>query len=220
MAERPRLLVRLLDSVTPDDQGQAWAQLVEAHTDLLLRTARNFGGDHDAVMDRYAFMLDHLRHNHFSRLRRFRSQERGTFEVWLVAVARRLCLDFHRHKYGRHRANAPRDRSVLERAGRRRLADLLGEALDAALLPHLANGGADEELSRKHTSLALASALESLEPRDRLLLRLLFEEELTVKETARLMGFPTQFHVYRRRDQLLARLRLRLVKQGVRGPES
>lgn len=219
MAERPGLLVRLLESRTPRDQDAAWAQLVEAHTDLLLRTARYFGGDQDAVMDRYAFMLEHLRRDEFSRLRTYRPQERGGFEVWLVAVARRLCLDHHRHKYGRGRGDAADDRAVLERAGRRRLVDLLGEALDTSLLPHPTESGADQEMARNEMSLALASALESLDQRDRLLLQFLFEEELTAKETARLMGFPTQFHVYRRRNQLLVLLRERLRAQGVGGME-
>src|SRR5687767_15882967 len=102
MAERPGLLARLLESTIPD-QDDAWARLVEAHTDLLLRTARYFGGDHDAVMDRYAFILEQLRRDQFRRLRGYNPRDDATFDVWLVAVARRLCLDHHRHRYGRVR---------------------------------------------------------------------------------------------------------------------
>ena len=69
MAERPGLLARLLESHALTDQDEAWAGLVEAHTDLLLRTARYFGGDQDAVMDRYAFILEQLRRDQFRRLR-------------------------------------------------------------------------------------------------------------------------------------------------------
>jgi RNA polymerase sigma factor (sigma-70 family) len=214
MAERPGLLVRLLEASTPRDEDEAWARLVEAHTDVLLRTAGYFGGDHDAVMDRYAFILDHLRRDHFSRLRAYRAQDRSGFEMWLVAVARRLCLDHHRHKYGR--GPAVRDQAaVLERAGRRRLVDLLGEALDPDQIAHPNAGDADQNLARREVSLVLAAVLDTLEWRDRLLLHFLFEEDFTAKQIARLMRFPTQFHVYRRRNQLLQLLHERLRDRGV-----
>jgi RNA polymerase sigma factor (sigma-70 family) len=219
MAERPGMLVRLLEASTPRDEDEAWARLVETHTDVLLRTARYFGGDHDAVMDRYAFILDHLRRDHFSRLRAYRPQDRSGFEVWLVAVARRLCLDHHRHKYGRGPAGVRDHAAVLERAGRRRLVDLLGEALDPDLIARPDAIGADQELARRELSLALAAVLDTLEWRDRLLLHFLFEEDFTAKQIARLMRFPTQFHVYRRRNQLLQLLRERLRDRGVLGQD-
>jgi DNA-directed RNA polymerase specialized sigma subunit len=53
---------------------------------------------------------------------------------------------------------------------------------------------------------ALAAAVESLEPRDRLLLTLRFDKELPAHEIAEVMGFPTQFHVYRRLRAVLAML--------------
>lgn len=216
MAERPGLLARLLESHTLPDQDEAWSRLVEAHTDLLLRTARYFGGDHDAVMDRYTFILEHLRRDQFRRLRGYNPRDETTFEVWLVAVARRLCLDHHRHRYGRTRAGDREDaEATLERRGRRRLVDLLGEALEVTTLPDPGSAPPDRELASKELREALAAALEALELSDRLLLRLLFEEELTARETARLMRLPTQFHVYRRRNQLLTTLRQQLRSRGV-----
>ena len=216
MAERPGLLGRLLESRTLSDQDEAWAGLVEAHTDLLLRTARYFGGDHDAVMDRYVFILEHLRRDQFRRLRGYNVRDDATFDVWLVAVARRLCLDHHRHRYGRVRdADRDDEEAVLERTGRRRLVDLLGEALEVTALPDPGRDAPDRELAAKELHQALASALDALEPSDRLLLRLLYEEELTARETARLMQLPTLFHVYRRRNQLLTTLRRQLQSRGV-----
>jgi DNA-directed RNA polymerase specialized sigma subunit len=70
-------------------------------------------------------------------------------------------------------------------------------------------------LTTKELRQALASALDALEPSDRLLLHLLYEEELTARETAQLMRLPTQFHVYRRRNQLLTILRRQLQSRGV-----
>ena len=218
--DRPAVLVRLLESRTPRDRDEAWSALVQAHTDLLLRTARYFGGDHDAVMDRYAFMLEHLQRDQYARLRSYTPQERGAFEVWLVAVARRLCLDHYRHKYGRPATADPGDAGpTLERAGRRRLVDLVGEALDVTTLSDPSPGDPEHELAAKELVAALSAELATLDQRDRLLLRLLFEEDLSAKETARLMDYPTLFHVYRRRNQVLAMLRGRLLARGVRGPE-
>lgn len=216
MAEQPGLLARLFESRTLPDQDDAWSRLIAAHTDLLLRTARYFGGDHDAVMDRYAFMLEQLRRDQFRRLRGYDARDDATFEVWLVAVARRLCLDHYRHRYGRTKAGARDDEDVaLERSGRRRLVDLVGEALEVTALPGPAGETPDQELAMKELRLALAAALDALEPSDRLLLRLLYEEELTARETARLMRLPTQFHVYRRRNQVLTTLRRQLQSRGV-----
>jgi RNA polymerase sigma factor (sigma-70 family) len=216
MAERPGLLARLLESRTLPAQDEAWAGLVEAHTDLLLRTARYFGGDHDAVMDRYAFILEQLRRDQYRRLRGYSARDDSTFDVWLVAVARRLCLDHHRHRYGRVKATDRQDEgTVLERTGRRRLVDLLGEALEVTSIPDPARSAPDQELAARELHRALTAALDALEPSDRLLLRLLYEEELTARETARLMRLPTLFHVYRRRNQLLTALRRQLQSSGV-----
>jgi RNA polymerase sigma factor (sigma-70 family) len=220
MPDRPAVLARLLESRTPRDRDAAWSALVEAHTDLLLRTARFFGGDHDAVMDRYAFILEHLQRDEYARLRSYTPQDRGAFEIWLVAVARRLCLDHYRHKYGRT-ATAERGapQATLERAGRRRLVDLVGEALEVGTLPDPTPGDPESDLAAKELAGSLAAELAALSQRDRLLLRLLYEEELSARETARLMDFPTLFHVYRRRNQVLAELRTRLVARGIRGTE-
>ncbi|MBA2322472.1 MAG: sigma-70 family RNA polymerase sigma factor [Pseudonocardiales bacterium] len=216
MPDRPAVLVRLLESRTPRDQDEAWADLVQAHTTILLRTARFFGGDHDAVMDRYAFILDHLQRNSHARLRGYTPRERGSFEVWLVAVARRLCLDQYRQKYGRvaeqQRAD---DEAGSQRRRRRRQVDLIGEAVEVTTIPDTAGASPDKELAARDLRLALTAELDGLEPRDRLLLRLLFEEELTARETARLMRFPTLFHVYRRRNSVLALLRQRLRARGI-----
>jgi RNA polymerase sigma factor, sigma-70 family len=215
MAERPGLLARLLESHTLPDQDEAWAKLVEAHSDQLLRTARYFGGDHDAVMDRYVFILEHLRRDQFRRLRGYSPRDDSSFDVWLVAVARRLCLDHYRHRYGRVKSDRMDEERTLERSGRRRLVDLLGEALEVTAIPDPGRDAPDEQLAAKERHQALTAALDALAPSDRLLLRLLYEEELTARETARLMRLPTLFHVYRRRNQLLTLLRAQLQSHGV-----
>ena len=73
----------------------------------------------------------------------------------------------------------------------------------------------DEELDRRERLDALASVLERLPPSDRLLLRLRFGEDLPAREIARIMRFPTLFHVYRRVDKVLNELRGALGSLGV-----
>jgi DNA-directed RNA polymerase specialized sigma subunit len=46
-------------------------------------------------------------------------------------------------------------------------------------------------------------------------LRLRFDDELSAQEIAHLLGFSSAFHVYRRVNALLARLRRSLEAQGI-----
>jgi RNA polymerase sigma factor (sigma-70 family) len=219
MPDRPAELNRLLASAAPGDREVAWASLVRTHSDLLLRTARFFGGDHDAVMDRYAFILEQLQRDDFHRLRSYQPDDRASFEIWLVAVARRLCLDHHRQKYGRVSSPDQDARAAASRSGRRRLVDLVGESLEVGAIVDQARASPDEDLAARDLAAALADTISALDHRDRLLLRLLFEQDLPAREVAGLMGFPTLFHVYRRRNQVLSQLRWALEQRGVEGPE-
>jgi DNA-directed RNA polymerase specialized sigma subunit len=64
---------------------------------------------------------------------------------------------------------------------------------------------------------ALEAAVATLTPADRLLLSFRFEDGLSASEIARVMSFPSQFHVYRRLNALLKNLRERLVAVGIDG---
>ncbi|HWP70754.1 MAG TPA: hypothetical protein VNM36_06635, partial [Gemmatimonadaceae bacterium] len=65
---------------------------------------------------------------------------------------------------------------------------------------------------------ALESAMTGLPAPDRLLLTLRFHDGLSGAEIASLLHFASAFHVYRRLNQLLATLRERLARLGVRSP--
>jgi RNA polymerase sigma factor (sigma-70 family) len=172
------------------------------------------GRDYDAGMDAYAHLLEALRQDDFRRLRSYAPEAGTKFTTWLVVVARRLCLDLERRKYGRAGGAGPEQRE--ERAARRRLVDLVAEDLDPARLSGAADEASDAE--RREATAALDAALGELEPRDRLLLRLRFEESLGAPDIAATLGFPTSFHVYRRLNALLRRLRASLGARGIEGP--
>jgi RNA polymerase sigma factor (sigma-70 family) len=206
--------VALLGADSASGRDEAWAKFVHVFTGLILRTARSLGGDADSAMDRYAFVLDRLREDDCRRLRAYVRPGAGEFTLWLAVVARRLCLDHYRERYGRARPGSDPTAGA-DRAGRRRLVDLVADRTDPTLLAGPGHSAPDELLAQAERTRALSTALDRLAPRDRLLLRLRFAEDLPAREIARLMRFPTLFHVYRRLDKVLRELRGTLGRLGV-----
>ena len=213
MTDLPPLLASLLAASDDAARARAWREFVAEYSRLILHVARARGGDRDAVMDRYAFVLDALRRDDAARLRTFASDGRGRFTTWLVAVVRRLCIDEHRHRYGR----AQGDGDGESRARRRELVDLVGSDVELDALAD-ADPGPDERLQRDELRLALGRALARLDVTDRLVLRLRYEDGLSVPEIARVTGAATPFHVYRRLDRLLRSLREALEASGIELP--
>jgi RNA polymerase sigma factor (sigma-70 family) len=206
--------VALLGADSAPGRDEAWSQFVHAYTGLILRTARSLGGDADSAMDRYAFVLDRLREDDCRRLRAYVRPGAGEFTLWLAVVARRLCLDHYRERYGRARPGSD-PAAGADRSGRRRLVDHVAGRTDPTLLAGPHHSAPDELLARAERTRALSTALDRLPPGDRLLLRLRFAEDLPAREIARLMRFPTLFHVYRRLDKVLRELRGTLGRLGV-----
>jgi RNA polymerase sigma factor (sigma-70 family) len=199
----------------PGDEARehAWTAFAEACSDLLLHVARSLGGDQDAVMDRYLFVLQALRENGHHRLRAFAVDGHGEFAAWLVVVVRRLCYDHHRTRYGRPQSET--DASVARQHERRQLVDLVGGELGLAQLEARPETAPDQVLGRRELRDALTAALSSLAPADRLLLRLRFEDGLSVPEIARVLGERSPFATYRRLDKVLKALRRTLNAAGV-----
>lgn len=213
----PAELTALLGAQSEAAREEAWAAFVRAYTPAILRVARSLGGDLDSAMDRYAYVLVGLRENECRRLRAYLRPAAGEFSLWLTVVVRRLCLDHYRERYGRPRGAAANPQS--DRAGRRRLVDLVAERTDPESLASPTQQPPDAELIRAERLRVLAAALDGLAPADRLLLRLRFTEEASTREIARLLRFPTVFHVYRRLNRLMKELRGILDTFGVE-PES
>lgn len=202
---------RLLASAAGPNRDAAWQEFIERYSRLLLRVSFAFAPGYDGAMDRYVFILEELRRDEFARLRRFAADGRGRFSTWLVVVARRLCVDHHRRRYGRSRRSSAETRGAGPlRVVRRRLIDLVGtpDALDA--VADLAQPDPLEALDHTDRSVALRRALDELEPADRLLLKLRYEQDLTAREIATLLGLPTPFHVYRRARLVCGWLHARL----------
>ena len=213
---RTEALHRLLNGHDDAAREAAWSEFAQGYTRLILHVARTVCDDHDGVMDHYAHVLEQLRADDFRRLRTFVADGRSELSTWLLVVAQRLCLDYRRHVYGRSRGNNESTQaSDEELAARRRLIDLIGSRIDLESLA--AADGMDPEYAVRVQQLhsELSGALAALAPTDRLLVRLRFEDGMTVPDIAKSLDFPSRFHVYRRIDQILETLRVSLTRRGV-----
>lgn len=213
----PPELTRLLEAGDPLSVERAWKAFLQRYSEAILSATRCFASDYDGSMDRYGHVLEELKRDDFRRLRGYAADPRSTFRTWLVVVCRRLCVDYHRARYGRDREGGAAVRE--ERQKRRRLADFVVEELD----PERVRSGSMEDPEQRLRATELSRALESvtseLTPEERLLLKLRFQDGLPVRAVARVMKYPTVFHVYRRLNPLLGSLRNRLRELGIESPE-
>jgi RNA polymerase sigma factor (sigma-70 family) len=206
----------LLGAADAATREEAWDAFVAAYSRLLLHVSRSLSRDHDSAMDAYAHLLEALRQDDFRRLRAYTPIPGSKFTTWLVMVARRLCVDQVRRRYGQPRSESTASEQA--RLVRTRLADLVAEDVDPDRLSRPAEAGPDAELRSRELERALASSVAELAPRDRLLLTLRFDDGRSAREIAAIMRFPTPFHVYRRLTAVLGALKQSLRRRGIEGP--
>ena len=212
----PQSLLALTSATTESERERAWSAFLADYNPLILHVTRSLGGDHDAAMDRYTFVLDVLRRDDYRRLKTYVSDGRGSFHTWLAVVTGRICLDEYRHRYGRLQSEGA---EASERHSRRRtLADLAASELDLDLLASPGDDAPDQTLERAEIRATVEAALARLDPADRLVLRLRFEEDMSVPEIARFLGEGSPFRLYRRIEKVLAALRAPLGKHGPEHP--
>jgi len=213
----PPELETLLAESDPARRDIAWDAFVGRYSKLVLLVSREFGGSHDDAMDRYALILERLRDDDFRRLRAWEGDRRSALTTWLGVIARRVCLDELRRRYGRvdHAAQAE---DIAARRQRRRLVDLITEEL----VPDIDGPGAHNtvavaELSVRRDELRerLDQCVNELRPDDQLLLALRFRDDRSAAEIAAIVGLPSAFHVYRRIGKLASMLREALGRRGV-----
>lgn len=198
-------------------RDEAWARFVATYSDTVLHACRAVAQDRDAAMDAYAHVLDALREDDFRRLRSYVPEPNSKFTSWLVVVVRRLVRDYQRARYGRSRSQKPEYKNA--QRTRRQLEDLVAERVDPDELAIRDQDSPDAEMRRSELVNAVRSAIDELDPADRLLLALRFDNELPVMEIAVLMRLPSVFHVYRRLNHVLDGLRHALIVRGVEDPE-
>jgi RNA polymerase sigma factor (sigma-70 family) len=213
----PFPLLRLRNATDSNEYDNAWAEFVATYSDTILHTCRAVARDRDAAMDAYAHALDALRADDCRRLRAYIPEPEIKFSSWLVVVTRRLVHDYFRHRYGRSRSEDLDRRQ--EQTTRRRLEDLVADAIEPDTLIGAPYNEADARIRLQELKVALAAALEDLDASDRLLLALRFEDQRPIREIARTLGLASVFHVYRRLNGVLQRLRQTLERHGVEGSD-
>ena len=213
VAVLPPTLAQLLGAQADAAKDSAWTEFVAAHSRLLLHVARSVGRDHDAAMDAYAYVIEQLRRDDCRRLRAFDPAGPSQFTTWLVAVARRLCVDHVRTRYGR--ASGSEGDDSASRAIRRTLEDMVTVELDLTTASE--RPGPDALAAARERLDVVSGCVSELAAADQLLLQLRFVDDLAAREIAGILGFPTPFHVYRRLNQLFDQLRARLLAHGIDG---
>jgi RNA polymerase sigma factor (sigma-70 family) len=254
----------ILRELRSRDPHAAWASFLELYSPVILEVIRLFERDEDAIGDCYLFVCEHLSQNRFRRLLRFRADGPVSFSTWLRAVARNLCLDWHRREFGRHRvfesitrlptldqdifrsvfveclppeeaslklqprvpgltvdrlaegigrvqlALTPRQRWLLSVRRARAAHDLAGMAQqeDESLqnIPSVALNP-ESWAGLQEARGVLARGLARLSPRERLLIRLRFERDLTLEEIANLLGLGNPQSADRRIKEAVEKLR-------------
>lgn len=204
-----------LDCALPADaREEGWAAFLAQYSDLIRYAIRKTESDPDAVGDAYAYVLEQLRKDDFRRLRAFDADGPAKLTTWLVVVVRRLVIDLWRRRSGRRRDAEETDRPD----PCHELQALVSAVDDITRLPDESAPDPHAVAERNQRLDALRSAVQKLEPHDRLLLALRFKEGHSAREIAEAMSFPGQFHVYRRLRSVLAELREALEAVGIEGP--
>jgi RNA polymerase sigma factor (sigma-70 family) len=215
----PPELATLLEARDDAERDVAWDAFVARYSKLLLVVAREHGGTHDDVMDRYTVTLSRLRDDDFHRLRVWAGDRRSAITTWLAVIARRAALDEIRRRYGRHGGDSADTTEI--RRQRRRLADLLTEDLLPELISSDALGTTETpelELRRAELMHRLDRCVAELSAEEQLLLVLRFRDARTADDIARILAWPSAFHVYRRLTRLANQLRDNLRRLGVEDP--
>jgi RNA polymerase sigma factor (sigma-70 family) len=211
MSELSATLQKLLSDDPPLES--AWAAFAEEYSRLLLHVARSVCHNHDESMDAYACLLEKLSEDGCRRLRAYSVDPRSKFTTWLVVVARRICVDHQRARYGRLRNEE--SASERDRLGVRR--SIVGMGGDADMIEGIADdstNSAAADLEKEELVTALSSLRNGLAPADKLLLSLRFDDGVSAAEIASMLGYPSQFHVYRRLNALLAGMKAQLEASG------
>lgn len=210
----PDVIRELLDSESGLD-GAPWKRFVDEFGFLLLHVSRSVSTNRDDTMDGFARILEELAGGNFRRLRGYAAQPSSSFQSWLVVVARRICVDMHRTRYGRIRGRHKGTEAA--RKARRQLEDLVAAEVDLNTIAAVSTDEPHARIAQGELDCILERALEKLEPEDRLLLKLRFTDGRSALEIARAMRIPSQFQVYRRINAVLSELRLTLRAMGVEG---
>ena len=186
-------IAELLGRFESSEDSSAWTEFLELYAPVLQQVVSLIETERDAAADCFVYICEHLAEARFRRLRRFRPDGSASFTTWLRAVARNLAIDWVRKTHGRSGA-AVRAAISMEESG------VLEQFIDPGPNPERA-------AAARERSSAVRRALERLPASAQVLLRLRFEQALTLEQVARLTGLRDAQTADRRLRQVLETLR-------------
>ncbi len=93
----------LLERLRSPRAQAEWEQFLLQYSSVLYQSVFTFTRDEDEASDCFVHICEQLVRNRFRRLLQFKIDGAASFTTWLRVVARNLCYDWHRKKYGRLR---------------------------------------------------------------------------------------------------------------------
>jgi RNA polymerase sigma factor (sigma-70 family) len=91
----------ILHRLSSSDPGPAWVKFLDHYSGLIMKTAIQFEYQHDRSNECFLFVCEKLVDDGFRRLLKYNASSPCKFRTWLGAVVFNLCVDWHRHEYGR-----------------------------------------------------------------------------------------------------------------------
>jgi RNA polymerase sigma-70 factor (ECF subfamily) len=165
-----------------DGDSESWGALLERHRDRLwrmvaLRLDPRLQGRIDA-----SDVIQEAYLEASARLAEYLSRPAMPFFLWLRFLAGQKLVTLHRHHLGTHMRDAGREVSLY----RGRLPETSSAALAAQLLGH--DTRPSEAAIRAEMKIRLQEALNRMDPLDREVLALRHFEQLSLAETAQVLG--------------------------------
>lgn len=96
-----RFIEDILHRLNSSDAGPAWAEFLDHYSGLIMKTARQFEYRQGRGNECFLFVCEKLVDDGFRRLLKYNTSSPCMFRSWLGAVVFNLCVDWHRHEYGR-----------------------------------------------------------------------------------------------------------------------
>lgn len=174
------------------DSQRAWREFLHTYAHVIVRVISYCERQEEDRADAFVFLCEQLHRNNCRRLRKFDLHGPASFTTWLHAVARNLCRDWRRKRFGRLRkddagvdTNDTRAEPQFPRLAWVNCLSIDDEA-DPIDLPD--PSPSPEALAEvRQREAALARAISSLPEEQRLAISLRIEEDLTLSEIASLM---------------------------------
>lgn len=177
---------------------RSWQRFILDFSVFIYGAVVKYTADYDEKMAIYLQILEKLRENDFEKLRRFAFQ--SSLSTWLTAVARNMTIDILRSKYGR------------DFRWKIRVISLCGDCDEPAdpspeRQPEAAYQSRERESIRSQLLAELETALEGLDEREALLVKLVFFKGLKIRDAGGVLKIKP---VYKFLDRTLRKIGTRL----------